>query len=45
MNWYLFAAYSLTMAVILGYVAGLHGKLHKLLRELEYVKNDMGEDL
>ncbi len=44
MNWYLFAGYSFTMTLILGYVVVLHGKLRRLGREMESIREELGEE-
>jgi|GEM_PF-6903864 len=41
MNWYLFAAYSMIMGLILGYVGFLHGKIRKLRHEMELIQNEL----
>jgi CcmD family protein len=43
MNTYLFAGYSLILILIFGYVAFLHGKLHKLGRELDELRDRLRE--
>ncbi len=39
MNVYLFAGYAFILVLIFGYVAFLHGKLHKLGRDLDELRD------
>lgn len=44
MNLYLFAAYSLILLLLFGYLARLHGRLNRLSRELEALREESQTD-
>jgi hypothetical protein len=43
MNIYLFAGYSVILALVLGYVGFLHGKLRRLGRDLDELQERLRE--